>query len=388
MNRSATLISGISVGAGLMYYLDRELGRRRRAQVRDQLVHLLNRADNALGVVTRDLSHRAKGIRAQLGSLLSSRQDSDHVVAERVRSKLGRSVSHPRALEVTVRDGRVTLSGPILAHEVDGVLCAVSSVAGVTGVDNRLEVHEKADDIPALQGGTEWAGGRFELMQTNWSPAARLIVGGVGSALVGYGATRKAPSACVLGTIGLGLVARSITNRPLASLLGWDRNQPLLCIQKTIRVDAPVARVFGFWSSYENFPRFMAHVREVKSIAGTRRSHWVVAGPAGAPITWDTELTQFVPNELIAWETVPGSLVAHSGWVRFEPDPEGSTRLDIRLAYNPAGGALGHAIAALFGSDPKSALDDDLMRFKSLIEIGKTRAHGERVTKEDFAGAV
>jgi len=388
MNRFVPLISGIGLGAGLMYYLDLDLGRRRRAQVRDQLVHLLNQADSALGVVMRDLGHRAEGVRAELGSLLRSRQDSDRVLAERVRSKVGRSVSHPGALDVTARAGRVTLSGPILAHEVDCLLRTVSSVPGVCGVDERLEVHEQAGDIPALQGGTERPGQRFELLQTTWSPTARLLVGGVGGALLGYGATRKAPSACLLGTIGLGLIARSITNRPLASLLGLDKSQRLLCIQKTITVDAPVERVFSFWSNYENFPRFMAHVREVKSIAGTRHSHWVVAGPAGVPITWDTELTQFVPNELIAWESVPGSLVSHSGWVRFEPNPDGGTRLDIRLSYTPPGGALGHAVATLFGSDPKSALDDDLMRFKSLIEFGKTRAHGERVTSKDFAGAV
>jgi uncharacterized membrane protein len=305
-----------------------------------------------------------------------------------VRSKVGRLVSHPGALEVTARDGRVTLQGPILAHEVDCLVRGVSSVPGVTGVDNRLDIHQEAGDVPALQGGTERPGERFELMQTNWSPTARFVVGAAGAGLLAYGATRKAPSACVLGTVGLGLIARGMINRPLASLLGLDKGQGLLCIQKTIRVDAPIERVFGFWSNYENFPRFMAHLREVKSEMGTRRSHWVAAGPTGVPITWDTEITEFVPNERIAWETVPGSLVAHRGSVRFQREPDDSTRLDVRLSYSPPAGALGHAVAALFGSDPKRALDDDLMRFKSLVELGKTTAHGERVTTKDLAGAV
>jgi uncharacterized membrane protein len=386
MNRSLSLLSGIGLGTGLMYYFDPDLGRRRRAQVRDQMVHLLNQLDDAVGVLSRDLTHRAEGLGAEAASLLASQHPSDKVLADRVRSKLGRMVSHPRALEVSVRDGRVTLSGPILAHEVGRLLHSIRAVPGVTDVENQLEVHQHPGDLPALQGGRERPGERFELMQTNWAAAARLLVGAAGGALVAYGATRKAPTACLLGTAGLGLIARGIVNRPLASLIGLDRSRCMLDIQKTIRVAAPVERVFDFWDHYENFPRFMSHVREVRSEATTQRSHWVVAGPAGVPITWDTEITEFIPNQLIAWETVPGSVVAHRGCVRFQPE-DGITRLDIRMSYNPPAGAVGHAVAALFGSDPKHALDDDLMRFKSLIELGKTSAHGERVTREAFASA-
>jgi uncharacterized membrane protein len=382
-----TLMGGTGLGAGLMYYFDPQLGRRRRAQVRDQMVHVLNQVDDALDVVSRDLTHRVQGLRAEVVSLLSSSQPSDKVLADRVRSKLGRIVSHPRALQVSARDGHVTVSGPILAHEVDRLLWGVQSTPGVREVENRLDVHQEPGDLPALQGGNERPGERFELMQNNWSPAARLLVGSVGTALLGYGATRNAPTACVLGTAGLGLMARALTNRPLASLLGLDRRRGMLDIQKTIRVAAPVERVFDFWSHYENFPRFMAHVPEVKSDPATQRSHWIVEGPGGVPITWETKVTELIPNERIAWETVPGSVVAHHGCVCFQPEDNG-TRLDIHMSYTPPGGALGHAVAVLFGSDPKSAFDDDLVRFKSLIEVGKTSAHGERVTREEFTGAV
>jgi uncharacterized membrane protein len=386
IQRSLSLLSGIGLGASWMYYADPDLGRRRRAQARDQLIHLLHRTDNAIGVVARDVTHRAEGVYAQLASLCTFRKPSDEVLAERVRSKLGRLVSHPRALEVTAHDGRVTLSGPILAQEVDHLLCGVSYVPGVAEVENRLEIHGTPDNVAALQGGRERPGERPELLQTVWSPAARLLVGAAGGGLIAYGATRKAPTACVLGTLGLGLVARGLTNRPLATLLGLDRKIGLLDIHKTIHVAAPVERVFDFWSHYESFQHFMAHVREVKTEASTGRSHWVVAGPAGVPIHWDTEVTQFVPNECVAWKTVPGSPVVHHGSVRFQP-ADGGTCLDIHLSYNPPAGALGHAVATLFGSDPKRALDEDLLRFKSLIELGKTSAPGKRVTSKDLAGA-
>jgi hypothetical protein len=48
------------------------------------------------------------------------------------------------------------------------------------------------------------------------------------------------------------------------------------------------------------------------------------------------------------------------------------------MTYNPPAGLLGHGVAALLGADPKRALDDDLLRFKSLLEHGRTTTDGGR----------
>jgi uncharacterized membrane protein len=141
-------------------------------------------------------------------------------------------------------------------------------------------------------------------------------------------------------------------------------------VQKTITINAPVGEVYAFWSQYENFPKFMSRVLEVRpSTRQPRLSHWKVSGPAGAPVSFDAELTLAVPNELLAWRSVPGSLVAHAGVVRFEPLP-GQTRVHLRMSYNPPAGWLGHGFARAFGVDPKSSLDADLARMKTLIETG------------------
>jgi len=68
----------------------------------------------------------------------------------------------------------------------------------------------------------------------------------------------------------------------------------------------------------------------------------------------------------------------HAGVVRFQPTPDGGTRLDVKLSSNPPGGALGHLVAALFGADPKHAPGEDLVRLKSLLEHGRTSAKGAR----------
>jgi len=85
---------------------------------------------------------------------------------------------------------------------------------------------------------------------------------------------------------------------------------------------------------------------------------------------------------MLAWSSLPGAIVANAGVVQLDTE-NGGTRVHIRLAYVPPGGAIGHAIAAIFGADPKRALDDDMVRLKSLLEHGKTNAHHHPVTLEE-----
>ena len=138
-------------------------------------------------------------------------------------------------------------------------------------------------------------------------------------------------------------------------------------IRKAINIDVPVERVFEFWANYENFPRFMSNVREVKDL-GDGRSHWKVAGPAGVPIEWDAEITKLTPNKVLAWKSEPDSTVEHSGTVRFKPNSDGGTQVDIKMSYSPPAGVVGRAVAKLLGSDPDAKMDKDLKRLKKFIE--------------------
>jgi uncharacterized membrane protein len=103
---------------------------------------------------------------------------------------------------------------------------------------------------------------------------------------------------------------------------------------------------------------------------------------------WDALITRLIPNQVLAWKSVEGSTVENAGIIHFEPFHGGrSTRLDIRMSYNPPAGALGHAFARLLGADPKRQMDDDLLRFKSLIELGKATGH-ETVSREQLSPPV
>jgi uncharacterized membrane protein len=365
MNKNLLFLGGIGLGAGLMYIFDPDRGRRRRATARDAAHHIVNDLNDAVGKTSRDLSNRAQGLVAELDSIFRCEEADDDVVAARVRSKLGRAASHPHAIQVTVNQGRVTLSGQILASEVNQLLNRVWSVRGVTGVENRLEAHEQAEGASSLQGGAPHPGETSELMQSNWSPAIRFLAGIGGGALTLYGARRKDVFSAA---VGLGLVTRSLTNMEMKDLIGLDGGHGIT-VRKTITINAPVGKVFELWSRHENFPRFMSRVREVKDL-GNGRYHWTVAGPAGIPVEWEAVITKLEPDRLIAWQSAPGSMIEQQGMVRFRSDGDDKTVVDVRLSYYPPAGAVGHAIASLFGADPKREMDDDLVRMKSFIETG------------------
>jgi uncharacterized membrane protein len=187
-----------------------------------------------------------------------------------------------------------------------------------------------------------------------------------GSALTLYGLARRGLVGVAARTVGAGMLwsevreAREPARRP-----GRERRRTV-DIQKTLFVGAPVDRVYDFWTDYENFPLFMSNVREVQDLGGGR-SRWVVKGPGGVPIEWDSVLTEQVPGETLAWRSRPGSMLENAGVVRFRPEGEG-TRVDLRLCYNPPAGGAGQAVAELLGSDPRAKLNEDLGRLKALLE--------------------
>jgi hypothetical protein len=153
LRNNRTLLMGLGLGVGLMYFMDPERGRRRRALVRDKVAHTTRVSSNALGAVGLDLGHRVTGLLARARGVLHRRPVDDGVLVERVRAKLGRVVSHPHAIDVNAMNGYVRLRGPVLQPEAIRLVRAVARVPGVRDVIDALDVHLTAD-IPALQGGT------------------------------------------------------------------------------------------------------------------------------------------------------------------------------------------------------------------------------------------
>lgn len=375
-------LGGFLAGTALMYFADPVCGRRRRARLRDRFRACGRDISREVDKAERDSLNRMQGVGAAISSLWKSSDADDPVLIARVRSTIGRAVSHPHAIRARVEGaGRVILEGLILRHEVAYLLKRVSSVPGVHQCVDRLDVHDDAGGFPSLQGGAPRRG-VSEFMQRNWTPALRVTASLAAGAML-YRATRsRGPLQWIRAAGGAALMARTIFNRPLQELAGLDGSLDTIAIDKTIHIDAPLEEVYSYWSNFENFPKFMTHLKEVRHLRNGR-SHWIAAGPGGISIPWDAEVTEQKANERLAWKSLPGSAVRTAGVVHFDRITDNRTRVQIRMSYCPPGGLLGHSVAWLFGADPKSEMDDDLVRLKSLLETGKTHAHSAPVTREE-----
>jgi uncharacterized membrane protein len=138
-------------------------------------------------------------------------------------------------------------------------------------------------------------------------------------------------------------------------------------VDKTVDVDFPLRAVYNQWTQFEDFPRFMTGVKEVRQLDPTHVQWHVEVW--GKDEVWDAEITEQVPDERISWKSVSGP--ANAGTVRFEAVEPQLTRVRLTMAYEPKGMVenVGDALG-IFTARVQRTLDD----FKTFME---RRAGGE-----------
>lgn len=213
-----------------------------------------------------------------------------------------------------------------------------------------------------LAGGTDVNVGRRE----RWISAV------AAAAVAAYGLRRRRGRRIVLpiagALIGRAVSGRCAVNRMLGrnSALDDEPSSPVTSVRRgegvrvdeTIVLNRPRGEVYRFWRNLENLPRFMDHLEAV-TVLDERRSHWTAKGPAGSRVEWDAEIHDEIPNELIAWRSLPGSEVDNAGSVHFMPTENGDTEVRVVLR------------ARLLGEDPSRQVADDLRRLKQVVEAGE-----------------
>jgi uncharacterized membrane protein len=141
--------------------------------------------------------------------------------------------------------------------------------------------------------------------------------------------------------------------------------------EASVTINRVPADLYRFWRDFQNLPRFMPQLKSVR-VDTARHSHWVAQGPTGTIVAWDAEIINDQPDALIAWRSLAGADVDQTGSVRFEAAPGGrGTFVRVCMAYHPPGGALGTAVATLFGEEPGQHMQEGLRRFKQLMEAGE-----------------
>jgi uncharacterized membrane protein len=142
-------------------------------------------------------------------------------------------------------------------------------------------------------------------------------------------------------------------------------------VEQSMTVNRSPEECYEFWRNVTNHPKFARMLESVTPI-DERRSHWVLKGPGGVKLEWDSEITVDRPGERIAWHSLEGSQVLHAGTVRFERAPASrGTIVRVSMHYRAPLSRASTGFAKAFGRDPNGEVREDLRRFKALIEAGE-----------------
>jgi len=209
---------------------------------------------------------------------------------------------------------------------------------------------------------------------------ASIIAGGL---LIAYAMRRRTPMSMGLVLAGGSMLYRGAAGHSfLYDAVGIDTANRAdgervvvkkgIKVEKIVTINRPPEELYRFWRNFENLPRFMKHLESVTT-TDDMHSHWVAKAPVGKTVEWDAEIINEIDGALIAWRSLEDSDVQNVGSVHFETAPGGhGTEVRIVLQYAPPMGKIGATVAKLFGEEPSLQIDDDLRRFKQLMEAGET----------------
>jgi len=206
-------------------------------------------------------------------------------------------------------------------------------------------------------------------VNSNVGPAASvelLAVAALGGLLVGV-SSRNGRAAGLTRAAGLALIG--VAARPLvaAAVRSAGARRRTVAMTSSIEIARPVADVFAFFKDFENFPRVIGSVRSVLDYQDGR-SHWQVYTPSGRLVEWDAVINKYVPNSVIAWESVVRSLVDSSGVIRFTALSASRTRVDLTITHRPLTTTMKDAVRSLLAPRAATRVDDHLDHIRFYLE--------------------
>ncbi|QKT03990.1 SRPBCC family protein [Ectothiorhodospiraceae bacterium 2226] len=132
-------------------------------------------------------------------------------------------------------------------------------------------------------------------------------------------------------------------------------------VRDSIEVNVPVTTAYNQWTQFEDFPKFMGDVEEVRQV-DDKHLHWR-AKVAGKEVEWDAEIIEQVPDQRIAWRSIKGQ--KNGGIVTFEPMNDTTTRVHVEMEYEPEG--MMENVGDAMGMTGRR-VHSDLEEFKKMVE--------------------
>lgn len=198
--------------------------------------------------------------------------------------------------------------------------------------------------------------------------AAVSVVGGVALAL--FGSQRKSWWGKLLG-LGSGgyLVARAV-GMVMPGAKGRMREKLGIRgaeFEETVRVQRTPHEVYTFFRDLRNLPRFMKHTHAVtQDEDGT--IHWVLNVARGMRLEWDGRIIDDEPGRVITWRSTLYEPFEETGTVRFEPAPEESTDVTLRIAWRFGEGPAGALASRALEGYTNRMLAEELATLKGMVE--------------------
>jgi uncharacterized membrane protein len=195
----------------------------------------------------------------------------------------------------------------------------------------------------------------------------------LGLALGGKRANRSripAAIASVAGVTALDLLVSTRLSRARRQTVDVARERALT-LTRAVTVSRSPDQLYAFWRNFQNLPSFMNMLQEVQ-IHDDRRSRWTARDPGGKSVEWEAEITDERPGESIGWRTLEGAPLPHRAEVRFRKAPGGrGTEVIWTLKLEPPRGLFRGTVARLLKVVPATQIENDLRRFKQVMEVGE-----------------
>lgn len=160
-------------------------------------------------------------------------------------------------------------------------------------------------------------------------------------------------------------------------------------LHSIVHIDRSAEDIYRFWRDFPQLQQSMSYVKHIRE-EEPGHTRWEVQGPRGPALVWESEITEDVPNQRIAWRSLEGSQIHNEGRGEFRKHSNNrGTDVAVNLIFEPPGGTIGAAVGGFLNGLENSLLTQNLYDLKARLESGEIPASPHTSdTQSDSEGAV